>query len=36
MLSEPVSFGFIAATIAAILAVTAVGIVAVNKFKDKK
>ena len=36
MLSEPVSFSFIAATIAAILAVTAIGIVAVNKFKDKK
>jgi|GEM_PF-673600 hypothetical protein len=36
MLSEPVSFSFVAATIAAILAVTAVGIVAVNKFKDKK
>lgn len=33
---EPISAWFVAATIAAILAVTAAGIVAVIKFKDKK
>lgn len=36
MLSEPINFSFIVATIVVVCVVTAIGIVFVNKFKDNR